>query len=135
MKTKKELLKFFLESLGLWESFSADLSAQFWIPSWSHIDDDLKNLFDALNLIKQNKNCLILKETVNMLIVDQIKNPKFLQQLISEDVVSEDMFRNAVQKTGDFAELSNINSRLFSINKRTSIFSVVEKVYFSQPMI
>ena len=135
MKTKKELLEFFLKNIELWDSFSTELAAQFWLPAWDRVDDDLSNLLNMIKFLEEHKNNYMLKKTADMLIVNQLENSELIPQMLDEDLISPAKFKYALFELYKFADISGLDKSWEKIRSNTSVLGIIDKVYALQPML
>lgn len=122
MKSKKQLLKFFLEKLELWETFENQVNSHFDLPEWDNIDENLDFLFKALGLL--------LPEDSNRLIAGRLKDKTYLDQLINNEDLGQWTLVFALQELCEFAGLASEDPRVWnSTSNQVSIMEYIDKVY------
>lgn len=125
MKTKKELLKSFLESLQQWDLFSAELRKlheYFGVAEWACVDNDLVFLFNAISLLTP--------ECGDFKVVTRLKDRTYIGQLIGNEDLGSFTFVFAIEELCEYAGLSSEDSRVWhNLPEQVSVMDVVEKVY------
>ena len=125
---KRELLKLFLERLGLWSEFENEVNAGMELPSWDNIDDDLKCLLSALRGIKPNDLCYR--------VANRITDKTYLDQLINNEDLGSLTLTYALMDLCEYAGLDSQEPRVWDyLPEQVSIMGIVEKVYLvAKPM-
>lgn len=125
MKTRKELLKSFLESLQLWDLFSAELRKlheYFGVAEWDCIDNDLRFLFNAISLLTP--------ECGDFRVVSRLKDETYLEQLMNNEDLGSFTFAFAIADLCEYAGLQSEDPRVWhDLPEQVSIMGIVEKVY------
>ena len=124
-KTKKELLKFFLERLELWDLFSAELRkfhTLFGAPEWSCIDNNLDFLFGSVDLMEIDPK--------EFRVLARLKDKDYLTQLMVNEDLGAFTFAFAIADLCVFAGLDGEEQSVWhNIPDPASIMDIVEKVY------
>ena len=125
MKTKKELLKFFLEKLELWNAFSAEvekLHIYHDAPEWDCIDNDLNFLFNAVALTDSNNK--------EIRVANRLKDNTYLDQLINNEDLGQWTLLFAITDLCEYAGLDSREPKVFEdLPAQASIYVIVERVY------
>ena len=116
MRTKKELLEFFLKKVKLWDRFIADN-----ILVWSYMDDDLVSLERYHSEHKSAKRNI--PESVICL-----WNIDYLQARINKGFLSDCELAQALSELAEFAGLNAYNAGEMLENE-DSVMEIIEKVY------
>lgn len=124
-KTKKELLKFFLERLELWDLFSDELRrfhTLFGAPEWSCVDNDLKFLVGSIDLMEL--------EPKDFRVLCGLEDKEYLSRLMENEDLGSFTFAFAVADLCVYAGLKDEDERVFNtIPSPASIMDIVQKVY------
>lgn len=122
MRTRKELLKFFLEKLGLWSAFEREVNAGMDLPSWDNTDDNLNRLFEALKLLPPDDPCYR--------VANRLTDKTYLDQLVNnEDLSSLDLVYG-LSDLCKYAGLDSQEPRVWDyLPEQSSIMEIVEKVH------
>ena len=124
-KTKKELLKFFLERLELWDLFSAELRkfhTLFGAPEWSCVDNNLKFLLGSVDLMEIDPK--------EFRVLCGLSDSDYLTRLMVNEDLGSFTFAFAIVDLCVYAGLDGEDQRVWhNIPDQASIMDIVEKVY------
>ena len=122
MKTRKELLKFFLEKLGLWNQFEQELNSHETLRPWEKIDDALwlASSFEDADVVA-NKSIRV---------ANRLSDKEYLNQLMLNEDVGSFTFAFAIADLCVYAGLDSEDSQVWkTIPEQASIMCIVDKVY------
>ena len=126
MKTKKEMLKFFLKKIELWDLFSSEvrnLHLHFGAPEWSCVDNDLKFLFNAISLADLDPK--------EFRVLSRLRDRTYLDQLITNEDLGSLTLVFALSDLCEYVGLEPDDQVVWEyLPEEASIMEIVEQVYF-----
>ena len=121
MKTDKELLKFFLEKLGLWEKFEQELESHQDLPSWDKVDDNLwgSQAFDCKDASSDESIC----------IASHLSDELYLAKIMNCNEFVQYAYDEALADLLEYAGLDRNEPKVLeNIPERASILKIVNIV-------